>query len=105
MSGALDFVLLNANPGPPGIGTNVWTMKITTDAGVNQPNMAVGVVPFMPDMGHGTSVTASMNSNPDGTYTVKRLYLFMAGVWRVTFTTMPASGASDSADIFFCIEG
>ena len=58
----------------------------------------------MPDMGHGTSIVPSMTSNGDGTYAVQPLYLFMAGVWSITFTR-PASGISDSAAFFFCVEG
>jgi hypothetical protein len=80
-------------------------MRITNTAGVNQANVAATVLPFMPDMGHGTSITPSMTANADGTYTVQPLYLFMAGVWSVTFTTVPASGPSDSAVFFFCVEG
>lgn len=104
-NGALDFILVDSTPAPPARGTNVWSMRITNTSGANQPNMPVNVLPFMPDHGHGTSITASMTANADGTYTVQPLYLFMAGVWRVTFTTMPASGPSDTADFFFCVEG
>jgi hypothetical protein len=104
-SGALDFILVDSNPAPPASETNVWTMRITNSAGVSQPGVAATVLPFMPDMGHGTSITPSMAANADGTYTVQPLYLFMAGVWTVTFTTVPASGPSDSAVFFFCVEG
>jgi hypothetical protein len=104
-SGALDFILLNSNPAPPAAETNVWAMKITNSSGVSQPDVTANVVPFMPDMGHGTSIVPSMTSNGDGTYAVQPLYLFMAGVWTITFTTVPASGPSDSAVFFFCVEG
>lgn len=104
-SGALDFILVSSNPGPPANGTNSWSMRITNTAGVNQPNLTVGVVPFMPDMGHGTSIVPSMTMNADGTYTVTPLYLFMAGIWRVTFSTPPSAAQPDTANIFFCIEG
>ena len=104
-SGALDFILLNSNPAPPAAETNVWSIKITSSSGVSQPNITATVLPFMPDMGHGTSIVPSMTSNGDGTYAVQPLYLFMAGVWTITFTTVPASGPSDSAVFFFCVEG
>jgi hypothetical protein len=104
-SGALDFILLSSNPAPPASETNVWLMRITNTSGVNQPDLVANVLPFMPDMGHGTSIVPSMTPNTDGTYTVQPLYLFMAGVWSITFTTVPASGPSDSAVFFFCVEG
>ncbi len=104
-TGALNFSLIDSNPAPPASGTNVWSMRITNTSGVSQLNVAADVVPFMPDMGHGTSVTPEMTANADGTYTVQPLYLFMAGVWTVTFTTVLQSGQSDSAVFYFCIEG
>jgi YtkA-like len=104
-SGALTYILLSSDPAPPAAENNTWSMKITNDAGVAQPNVTATVVPFMPDMGHGTSIVPSMTSNGDGTYSVTPLYLFMAGIWSITFTTTPASGPTDSAAFFFCIEG
>jgi hypothetical protein len=104
-SGNLDFILMSSDPAPPASETNVWAMKITDGSGVPQTNVVATVLPFMPDMGHGTSIVPSMTSNGDGTYSVQPLYLFMAGVWSITFTTVPASGPSDSAVFFFCVEG
>jgi hypothetical protein len=104
-SGALDFILLSSTPAPPAAENNVWSIRITNDAGVSQPDVTATVLPFMPDMGHGTSIVPSMTSNGDGTYAVQPLYLFMAGIWSITFTTTPASGPSDSAAFFFCVEG
>ena len=33
------------------------------------------------------------------------IYLFMAGVWRVTFSTPPQAAQPDTANFFFCVEG
>jgi hypothetical protein len=102
---SLKFVLVQSNPAPPSRGTDEWTLRITNPSGTALDNLAVTVVPFMPDHGHGTSVNATVTANADGTYTANPLYLFMPGVWRITFTTTPPGGASDTAEFFFCIAG
>jgi hypothetical protein len=103
-TGDLVYILLSSTPAPPAAETNVFSIKITDGSGVAQPNITgTTVVPFMPDMGHGTSIVPSMTSNGDGTYSVQPLYLFMAGIWSITFT--PASNINDTAAFFFCVEG
>jgi len=102
-SGTRKYVLLSADPAPPARGTDTWAMRITDTAGANQPGLTVGVLPFMPDHGHGTSVTASVTSNQDGTYTVAPLYFFMPGVWRISFWI--GSNQADVGQFFFCVPG
>ena len=58
----------------------------------------------MPDHGHGTSVSATVTANQDGTYRAAPLYFFMPGVWRVSFS-VPANQLSDVGDFYFCIPG
>jgi hypothetical protein len=62
--------------------------------------------PFMPDHGHGSSVTPSVTPmGSDGTYQVTDLDLFMPGIWQVTLTITPASGPADSVVFSFCVDG
>ena len=68
----------------------------------------ITVTPFMPDHGHGTSVRAVVTAQPDGSFSVTPLYLFMAGVWRVTIAVgvgASDAGASESVAFFFCVAG
>jgi hypothetical protein len=45
------------------------------------------IKPWMPDMGHGTSIVPSAsNDSSVGSYSVTPLYFFMAGFWATTFT-------------------
>jgi hypothetical protein len=101
-SKALNFVLLQSIPGPPAKGNDTWTLKVTDAAGQPQANLSLSVLPFMPDHGHGTSVSASITNNHDGTYTVAPLYFFMPGVWRITFSS---ASPADTAVFFFCVPG
>jgi hypothetical protein len=96
-------VLSAADPAPPAIGVNTWTIKVEDGAGAAMPAAALKVLPFMPDHGHGTSVKASVTAQPDGSMSVTPLYLFMGGVWRVEFN--PDAGTADPVDFFFCISG
>jgi len=102
-SGTRKYVLLSADPNPPARGTDTWSIKITDAAGTSQIGLSVGVLPFMPDHGHGSSVNASVTANSDGTYTVTPLYFFMAGVWRTTFWI--GSNQADVGEFFFCVPG
>ncbi len=105
-SGALRVTLASIDPAPPAIGTNGWTIRITDGSGTPMSNAPLTVTPFMPDHGHGSSIRAIVTPGSDGTYTVSPLYLFMPGVWRVTFA-LPAgdAGRAESVEFFFCIAG
>jgi hypothetical protein len=102
-SGAYQIVLVDADPAPPALYTNTWTIKVENGSGAPMTDAELNVVPFMPDHGHGTSVKANVTAQPDGTMSVTPLYLFMGGVWRVEFN--PQSGTPDPVDFFFCIAG
>ncbi len=103
-SGMYKFVLAQSDPAPPAKGTNTWTLKLTDAAGANVSGAMIDVLPFMPDHAHGTSVDASVTPNADGTYTVTPLYLFMPGIWTITFTAH-VGAVTDKSVFSFCIEG
>jgi YtkA-like len=102
-SGSMSVTLVSSDPAPPIRGTNDWVVKIADASGNPMANATLTVTPFMPDHGHGTSVTPTVTTNPDGSYAVANVYLFMPGVWRVTIANTAA--AADSVDFFFCIPG
>jgi hypothetical protein len=103
-NGHFSATLVSADPAPPVRGTNNWTVKLT-DAQGNVAGDAPEATPFMPEHGHGTSVVPSMQKQNDGTYQVGPLYLFMPGVWRVTFSPMAGATDADSPRFLFCIDG
>jgi subtilisin family serine protease len=100
--GGMKFVLVSSDPAPPARGTDIWALRVTDASGQPLPNLSLSVLPFMPDHGHGTSVTPQITSNGGGNYTVSNLYFFMPGVWRITFTS---ASPSDTAAFFFCVPG
>lgn len=109
-SGKLKVSLTTSDPAPPAVGTNSWTLRVTDGAGAPITNAPITIASFMPDHGHGSSVRAVITPGSDGTYTVAPVYLFMPGVWRVTFA-LPGgdagagAGAPEEVAFFFCIAG
>jgi hypothetical protein len=60
--------------------------------------MMNGVSPYMPDHGHGTSITPVATGEGSGDYQVAPLYLFMSGYWEITLSMLaPPSGADAGA--------
>lgn len=107
-AGQSTIVLLTSEPGPPVKGSNDWTIEILDTSGAPESGLAITAKPFMPDHGHGTSVTPVITpvSGKAGTYLVSPLYLYMPGYWEVTFTWQPATGAEAGSAVFpICIPG
>lgn len=98
------FVLTNANPAPPGLDVNTWTVKVLDAAGAPVSGATLTVAkPYMPLHLHASSQTPEVTAKGDGTFTVGNLDFFMVGLFQVTLTA--TSGAeTDSADLFFCVQ-
>jgi hypothetical protein len=124
-AGALKFVLVKSSnvseqgqmvDGAPVVGTNTWVIKVLDQNGAPvtgamfppesgwPAGWPVGVYPYMPHHGHGSSSWPMVTDNMDGTYTIANLYLFMAGLWQVTINTKSGT-STDSAVFGFCVQG
>jgi hypothetical protein len=106
--GLLGFELVESDPAPPAKGPNTWTVAVTDADGIPMTG-TLAVDLFMPDHGHGTSVPPVVSfDDASGHFTVKPVYLFMPGVWRITldYYADPADEKPlDAAAFYFCIEG
>jgi len=98
-------VLVASDPGPPVKGSNTWTVRILDPGGTPTDGLAMTVLPFMPDHGHGSTVKAAVTPMGDGVYVIKPLYLYMPGYWEVTLTVQPTGGTKDSVMFPVCIPG
>jgi hypothetical protein len=105
-SGHLKVTLVSSDPVPPSVGTNTWKIHVADGAGAPMAASGITIASFMPDHGHGSSVKAVITDNGNGDYTVTPLYLFMPGVWRITFA-LPATDAAPAEQVqfFFCVAG
>jgi len=100
----MEFVLVGSNPTPPSKGDNTWTIQVL-DGSTPADSATVGLVPFMPDHGHGTSKTAVATATGEpGTFEISPVNLWMPGLWEVTVDAQ--DGASTDQVVFsFCIDG
>lgn len=105
--GVLSFRFFDLEPAPPARGLNTFHVEVTSAAGDLTPEQ-LEVDLRMPDHGHGTSVTPVVSVDAPGTYTVRQLFLFMPGVWRLDFDALGAGDDAsmlDSVALHFCVEG
>ncbi len=83
-SGLQQIAVRTAPEQPPTRG--VVSMQLTiTDAATGAPQVGLDlkVVPWMPAMGHGTSVKPTIIETRPGTYELENLVLFMPGTWQI----------------------
>lgn len=98
--------LLEMAPAPAFKGDNVWTAQIVDATGIPLDGATLTVKPFMPDHGHGSSITPLVIPvGRDGRYTITHLNLFMPGIWRITLAVSGVGSARDSAVFTFCVAG
>jgi hypothetical protein len=100
-SGALQVAVHAQTGHTPGRGVNAFQFVVTDANAAPVDGLQVSVVPWMPDMGHGSSVTPQVTAPGAGTYTVTNVYFAMAGRWDLisTFTGPVSDGAKPSFQI------
>jgi ABC-type glycerol-3-phosphate transport system substrate-binding protein len=91
-------VALSSSPEQPPYAGNDSLQLILTDPNTGKPidGEQMSLVPFMPTMGHGTSVVPQCQAmGGGGRYVCDNVYLFMPGEWQLRFTF--SGPVSDSA--------
>jgi hypothetical protein len=102
----LKVTFVDATPRPPGEEMNAWTVRVTDANGDPVTGATITLKPWMPDMGHGSSITPQITPmGEDGMYQVTLIDLFMPGIWSNTFTIKTASEPLATAVFTFCING
>jgi hypothetical protein len=71
---------------PPQRGELQIELRVRDSGGAPVDGLAVDVEPWMPAMGHGTSVMPSVLAEGDGTYRADHVALFMPGTWQLRVT-------------------
>jgi hypothetical protein len=104
----VEVELDSAEPAPPAIGDNTWSVTVLDAAG--DPLVGAQLTPSarMPDHGHMSPTTPIASvTDAEGHATISGLNLFMAGVWRIDLeiTEAGADAPTDSVGFAFCIEG
>lgn len=99
--GELVIEVRTAPEQPPERGIDSVQLVVRDRAGVLQDSLDVAATPWMPAMGHGTSVAPTVSSPRAGTYVLDDVYLFMPGRWELQTTL--SGRVTDSATPAFDI--
>lgn len=104
--GAVAVRLVSADPKPPAKGANALVIAVEDAEGAALAGATVALKPFMPDHGHGASVTpvVAAGATP-GRYDVTAVELFMPGIWELQFRVTPAGGAAHDVVFTLCVDG
>jgi hypothetical protein len=102
-SSVFKFVLVSSDPAPPADETNVLVLQVLDATGAPVTGATIDVKATMPLMSHGTSAI-TVSPNPDGSYTLQPVYLFMAGLWEIAIN-VSANGQKDTTSFYFCVAG
>jgi hypothetical protein len=97
-------ISLRSSPATPTRGTNALELQVRDASGAPVHGLAIDVVPWMPAMAHGASLTPTTRETSDGTYVVSNVATVMPGSWelRITMTTEDGS-AVDHATLTISI--
>ena len=106
-AGVLRTTLDTADPAPPDVGSNEWTVSVWEVGGTDRVSgCSITATPFMPDHNHGTNpqpAVAELGSS--GSYTIAPLNLFMGGLWETTIAMSCGTAGTDTVVYRFCTEG
>jgi hypothetical protein len=84
-TGAYDVAVLAHSPLPVR-GNHTVQLMLTDTAGAPADDLALTIVPWMPAMGHGTSVKPTVTPLGGGAYQLDDVDLFMPGLWELRTT-------------------
>ena len=99
--GAIRAAIASADPAPPLMGKNVWTIQLTKDGSAVNGATIVGLT-YMHDHGHpgNTAISTDLGG---GSYELGPFQFRMPGLWEITLKITPA-GESERAIVFnFCL--
>lgn len=104
---ALNFTLMTADPAPPIRGDNTWVIQINQMnggiAGTPVDGAEMTVTPFMPDHGHPSAKTVTIEpTGTAGQYEMAPINFWMPGLWETTIDAGSPSG-NDIVVFRFCI--
>lgn len=100
--GELTLRLEDANPAPPGFGTNVWTLLVLDENDAPVTGASVQATPYMPAHTHG-SAEVVVEERGEGEYRLEPVVLNMPGVWEVAIDVTPVDGERSEALFRFCV--
>jgi hypothetical protein len=71
---------------PPSRGVDAAELTVRDKHGALVDGLAIDVVPWMPDMGHGISTKPSLTAEGNGRYVAQQIAFIMPGRWELRTT-------------------
>lgn len=96
--------LIAAEPSPPAIGKNTWTLRVTGPDDQPAAGLDLSARPFMPDHGHGTALPRVIAAMSPATHQVRAMDLFMEGIWQVDLLLASGSDPEERLSITYCLQ-
>jgi YtkA-like len=96
--GAFTVEVRTAPDQPPSRGVDAVEYRIAK-GGAPAEGLAIEVVPWMPEMGHGASVAPVVTAEGGGRYLISNLEFFMPGEWELR-TTITGPSEDSAAPVF-----
>jgi hypothetical protein len=90
----LSVAVRTAPEQPPSRGVIAVEYRIAGEDAAPVEGLTLSVVPWMPDMGHGASITPTVTAQGGGRYVISDVELFMPGRWDLRTTI---SGAAEDS--------
>jgi hypothetical protein len=79
--GVLTVAIVAAEPAPPRVGSNAWTVLLSDASGVAMTGADVTFTGWMPEHGHGLSSVPLTRELDGGRYEIRPINLFMPQLW------------------------
>ena len=103
-SGKVTVELADANPAPPGYGSNRWSLKLADAAHAPVIGAKVSLVLRMPDHADHTLPGTDGVHTADGAYDVSNLNLTMPGLYNITVeVVIPPNRDTETVVFQFCV--
>jgi hypothetical protein len=101
-NGAWTVAIVAAEPAPPLVGPNSWTVRLTGEGGEAIPAAGVTLTGWMPAHRHGLNSVPLTRELDGGRYQIQPIYLFMPQLWELSV----AIGTGDDREVVtfaFCV--
>jgi hypothetical protein len=100
--GVLTVAIVAAEPAPPRVGTNAWTVLLSDASGDAMTADDVTFTGWMPEHGHGLSSVPLTRELDGGRYEIRPINLFMPQLWEFDVVVIH-DGRRDSVRFSFCV--
>jgi hypothetical protein len=102
--GGITVAIATADPTPPKMGDNSWTIEISDASGAPIVGANVTLSGWMPEHGHGLNTIPVATELGAGRYRLEPINLFMPSVWEVTIeVTQPGAQTAESVLFKICV--